>query len=107
MRALISALICAAVRVRVLNDSSAKNTVPVFGVLVNCSAFRPGKATASVTPSTLRPMALILRITASVRSSEAPSGIFTPPIRYSLSCVGIKPPGTVLNITPAAASSSR
>ena len=80
MRALISALICAAVRVRVLNDSSAKNTVPVFGVLVNCSAFRPGKATASVTPSTLRPMALILRITASVRSSEAPSGIFTPPI---------------------------
>ncbi|MNE53101.1 hypothetical protein D3C87_1958040 [compost metagenome] len=81
MRALISALICAALRVRVLKDSSAKNTVPVLGVLVNCNAFSPGKATASVTPSTLRPMALILRITASVRSSDAPSGIFTPPIR--------------------------
>ncbi|CAH0301119.1 hypothetical protein SRABI106_03776 [Rahnella aquatilis] len=103
--ALISALISAAVRVRSLSGFNAKNTVPVFGVLVNCKAFNPGNATASITPSVLNPIALILRITASVRDKDAPSGIFTPAIRYSLSCVGIKPPGTALNIKAAAHNS--
>lgn len=41
--ALISALISAAVCLRWSNGFRPKKTVPVFGVLVNCSALSPGK----------------------------------------------------------------
>ena len=73
---------------RSLNGLSGKNTTPLFGVLVNCSGFRPGNATSWPTPSMLRAAAATFFSAASVRSIDAPSGIFTPAIRYSLSCVG-------------------
>jgi hypothetical protein len=48
---LISAVISLALRVRSLNGFRVKNTTPLFGVLVNCSGFRPGNATSLATPS--------------------------------------------------------
>ena len=44
-------------------------------------------------------------MTSSVRSSVAPSGSCANPIRYCLSCVGTKPPGTALK-SPAVASAT-
>ncbi len=55
---LISALISAALRLRSLNGLSGKNATPVLGVLVNCSAFRPGNAIECATPSVLMAMSL-------------------------------------------------
>jgi hypothetical protein len=43
---------------------------------------------------------------ASVRSIDAPSGSFTPAIRYSLSWIGMKPRGTHANTRPVASSST-
>jgi hypothetical protein len=74
---LSSAVISAALRERSLNGSRVKNTTPLFGVLVNCSGFSPGKATSWATPSTPFAIAAIFFSAASVRSIEAPSGIFT------------------------------
>src|SRR3546814_11730174 len=48
---LISALISAALRWRLLAGSSGRNTTPVLGVLVNCSALRPGNAIERATHS--------------------------------------------------------
>ncbi len=105
-RALSSAVICSALALRSPNGANGKNTTPLLGVLVNCSGFRPGNATSWATPSTSMAIAAIFFSTASVRSIDAPSGIFTPAMMYSLSCTGMKPAGTVLNITPAPTSSS-
>ena len=74
----------------------------MLGVLVNCKALRPGKETALSTPSTFSAVSVILRSTASVRDSEAPSGSLVPLIRKPLSWLGMKPPGTVWNMKPAA-----
>ena len=73
---------------------------------MNCSGFSPGKATSWATPSTPFAIAAIFFSAASVRSIEAPSGIFTPAIRYSLSCTGMKPDGTILNMKAAPTSST-
>lgn len=81
-----------------------ENTTPLLGVLVSSKGFKPGKATSLVTPSTFMAISVILFSTASVRSMDAPSGIFTPATRYCLSCTGMKPAGTALNITPVASS---
>lgn len=80
--------------------------MPVFGVLVICRAFRPGNATALATPSVSSATSMTLLSSASVRPMEEPSGSFTPAIRYILSWVGMKPPGTALNIRPVPSSSS-
>ena len=104
---LSSAVISSALRERSENGARVKNTTPLLGVLVNCSGFSPGNATSFWMPSISLAIAAMRFITASVRSIEAPSGIFTPAIRYSLSCTGMKPAGTALNISAAPASSTR
>ncbi len=103
---LSSAVISAALRSRTAKSSRPKKIVPVFGVLLNCIAFRPGNATALATPSVAFAISLTLRTTASVRSSDAPGGSCTPPIRYILSWVGMKPLGTAQNTAPVAPISS-
>jgi hypothetical protein len=58
-------------------------------------------------PGTFSAISLMRRITASVRSSEAPAGSWAMPIRYCLSGDGTKPAGTRTNIKAVAASSTR
>src|SRR3546814_17748072 len=70
---------------------------PVLGVLVNCSAFRPGNAIECATPSVFIAMSATFDSMASVRAIDAPSGSLTPAIRYSLSWVGMNPAGTALH----------
>ena len=73
---------------------------------MNCKAFKPGNATECATPSVFMAMSVTFCSKASVRSSDAPSGSFTPAIRYILSCTGMNPGGTTLNIKPVPASNS-
>ncbi len=80
------------------------NTVAEFGVLAFCKALNPGSATMVPTPGTERAMSVICRVTASVRSSDAPSGSSVPAKRYCLSCVGMKPAGTARNASTASTS---
>src|SRR3546814_13031148 len=71
---LISALISAALRWRLLAGSSGRNTTPVLGGLVNCSAFRPGNAIECATPSELIEMQAHLERDASVRRARSAGG---------------------------------
>jgi hypothetical protein len=48
-------------------------------------------------PGTFNAMSLICRMTASVRSSDAPAGSWAMPIRYCLSGAGTKPEGMRVN----------
>ncbi len=80
------------------------NATPVLGVLVNCSAFKPGNEMVWATPSVSWAILATLRSISSVRAIDEPSGSFTPAIRYSLSWVGMKPGGTSLKITPVPTS---
>jgi hypothetical protein len=57
-------------------------------------------------PGTFSAMSLISRITASVRSSEAPAGNCAMPIRYCLSGAGTKPDGMRANSASVAAISN-
>src|SRR5215468_4568957 len=68
--------------------------MPVFGELTNPLIDSPGNATELRTPGFFNAMSDIFRITASVRSSVAPSGSCANATRYSLSCVGTNPGGT-------------
>ena len=102
-----SPTISGARRDRSLKFPRLKKIVPVFGVLVNCSTFNPGNCTAPTIPSVLNARSVILRITASVRSRDEPSGSLTPPMRYSLSWVGMNPPGTVRNRFTAPTTSAQ
>lgn len=105
-RRLNSALICAALRWRSSNGFRMKYEAAIFGVLVCCSAFSPGKPGIISTPSVLRAIFVICSATAVVRDSDAPSGSFAPANRYSLSCTGMNPPGTALNSSAVAPRSS-
>jgi hypothetical protein len=82
---------------RLSKGSRPKKTMPSFGAAEKPAIDRPGKATESMMPGTLSAMALISRITASVRSSEAPAGSCAMPIRYCLSGAGTKPLGMRAN----------
>ncbi|MNG38063.1 hypothetical protein D3C84_1256120 [compost metagenome] len=62
---------------------------------------------ADCTPGSFKAMSLMRRITASVRSSDAPLGNCVKPIRYCLSCAGTKPPGTALKRPKVSAISAR
>ncbi|KAG1317806.1 hypothetical protein G6F63_015508 [Rhizopus arrhizus] len=85
---------------------SVTNTMPALELLVKPLIDRPGNAMADCTPGSFRAMSLMRRITASVRSSEAPLGSCVKPIRYCLSCAGTKPPGTRYDTPMVAATST-
>ena len=75
------------------NGFRVKNTIPALGATVKPLMLRPGNATALSTPGVFKPMSDMRRITASVRSSDAPSGNWAKATRYCLSWVGMKPVG--------------
>ena len=63
-------------------------------------------ATELAIPGTLSAISLILLITSSVRSIEAPAGNWAIPIRYCLSGAGTKPAGIRVNNRPARPSNT-
>ena len=88
------AAISAAASSRSSRGASPMKASPAFGVLVKCTALSPGSCTTLLTPGVAMAISPILRIAASVRSMVAPSGSCSAANRNSLSCVGMKPPGT-------------
>ena len=90
--------------VRSSNGARPKNTMPSLGAAEKPAMDRPGKATESMMPGTLSAIALISRITASVRSMEEPAGSCAMPIRYCLSGAGTKPDGMRANSSAVAPS---
>ena len=86
--------------VRSSNGLRVKKTMPALGATLKPLMLKPGNATAASTPGVFRPMSDILRMTASVRSSDEPSGNCAKATRYCLSCVGTKPVGTRLKLQP-------
>ena len=105
-RAFRSALICAALRWRWSNGFRITYEFVMFGVFTPCSAFSPANAGTISTPSVPSAIFVICSVTSLVRASDAPSGSFAPANRYSLSCTGMKPPGTALSSSAVAASST-
>ena len=83
-----------------------KKMMPSLGAAEKPAIDRPGKATESTMPGTSSAMRLISRITASVRSSEAPAGSWAMPIRYCLSGAGTKPAGTRVKTKAVSPSST-
>ncbi len=85
---------------------SIANTMPALELLVKPLIDSPGKASVPSMLGFFFMISPMRRITSSVRSSVAPSGSCAKPIRYCLSCVGTKPPGTALKrpkVSPASA----
>ena len=80
--------------VRSSKGLSPMKMMPAFGLFANPFTDRPGNATACSTPSCASAMSDILRITASVRSSDAASGSCAIATRYRLSWLGTNPLGT-------------
>ena len=80
--------------------------MPSFGAAEKPAIDRPGNATASMIPGVCSAMSLMRRITASVRSSDAPAGSWAMPIRYCLSGAGTKPAGMRVNRSAVSASST-
>ncbi len=91
--------------VRFSNGARPKKMMPSFGAAENPAIDRPGNATASTMPGVFKAMSLMRRITASVRSSDAPAGSWAMPIRYCLSGAGTKPEG--MRVKRNAVSASR
>ena len=91
--------------VRSSNGFKVKKTMPALGATLNPLMLNPGNATAASTPGCFRPMSDIRRMTASVRSSDEPSGNCANATRYCLSCVGTKPVGTLLKLQPVSKTS--
>ena len=86
---------------------SATNAMPTFGALTKPFTDRPGNATECATPGSSSMMSVMRRMTSSVRSSVAASGNCANATRYSLSCCGMKPSGTLLkpsHVTPTSAT---
>ena len=92
--------------VRSSNGFRPKKMIPSFGAAEKPAIDRPGKATESMMPGIFSAMSLMRRITASVRSSEAPAGSWAMPIRYCLSGAGTKPAGMRVNSNAVSASST-
>ncbi len=80
--------------------------MPSLGAAEKPAIDSPGKATESMMPGTVSAMRLISRMTASVRSSDAPAGNCAMPIRYCLSGAGTKPAGTRVKINTVSPSST-
>ena len=81
--------------------------MPEFELLVKPLIDSPGNDTAFSTPGCFSMISPMRRITSSVRSSVAPSGSCAKPIRYCLSWVGTKPPGTALKSPAVVATRAR
>ena len=79
--------------------------MPSLGAAEKPAIDRPGKATESTMPGTFSAIALMSRITFSVRSRLAPAGNWAMPIRYCLSGAGTKPLGMRANSSAVAPSS--
>lgn len=92
--------------VRSSKGARPKKMIPSFGAAEKPAIDRPGKPTESITPGTLSAMSVISRITASVRSMEAPAGSCAMPMRYCLSGAGTKPAGMRANSRPVTPSST-
>ena len=86
--------------------SGRRRRCPSFGAAEKPAIDRPGKATESTMPGTFSAISLMRRITASVRSSEAPAGSWAMPIRYCLSGAGTKPDGMRVKRNAVSASST-
>lgn len=89
------------------NGFSVTNTMPALELFVKPFTDSPGNATALSTPGCFSAIAPMSRITFSVRSSDAPFGNCANAIRYSLSCAGTKPPGTIFETISVAPTSTR
>lgn len=87
------------------NGLSVTKTMPALALLVKPLIDSPGNAMAWSTPGCFSAMSVMRRITASVRSSDAPLGSCAKLIRYCLSCAGTNPPGTHC-VKPAASASN-
>ena len=81
--------------------------MPSLGAAENPAIDRPGNATESTIPGTCSAISLICRITASVRSSDAPAGNWAMPIRYCLSGAGTNPEGMRVNRNAVSAEQHR
>src|SRR5271170_857800 len=86
--------------VRSSNGFNGKKTIPALGATLKPLMLNPGNATAESTPGCFKPMSDMRRMTASVRSSDEPSGNCANATRYCLSCDGTKPVGTLLKLQP-------
>ena len=83
------------------------NTTAALGLLTKPLIDKPGKATTLSTPGCSSVMRVISRVTASVRSSDAPGGSCTMPTRKYLSCAGTKPVGVARKPITVSATSAR
>ena len=68
-------------RARSSNGSSTMNTAPALGALVKVAPENPTMLTPCATPGVSSAISTTLRLTASVRASEAAGGSCTTPIR--------------------------
>ncbi|VWC36665.1 hypothetical protein BUB20358_06689 [Burkholderia ubonensis] len=93
-----SAIACAdsALSPRLSNGFSVMNTVPALDEFIRPFTDMPGNSRMLSTPGCFIAMSAIVLTTFSVRSSDAPFGSCAKPTRYSLSCAGTKPVGTIL-----------
>ncbi|MNE76156.1 hypothetical protein D3C80_1723780 [compost metagenome] len=74
LRAPAIALADKSLALRSSNGFKVTKTIPALELLVKPLIDRPGKATALSTPGCLSAVSLILRMTVSVRSKDAPFG---------------------------------
>ena len=82
---------------RSANGSSVTKMAPAFGAVVNVAPENPTMFTAWATPGTPSAMSAALRLTASVRPSEAPGGSCVTMIKYPRSSCGMNPIGVLRN----------
>ena len=86
------------------NGSSAEKIAPALVELVRVAPEKPENATAPAMPGVSSRILAARWTTASVRSSEAPSGSWIAVMTYAWSVCGMKPVGTTPNIVPVSSS---
>ena len=86
------------------NGSSAAKIAPALVELVRVAPEKPENATVRATPGVSSRIFPARCTTASVRSSEAPSGSWIAVIVYAWSDSGMNPVGTTLNIVPVSSN---
>jgi len=86
------------------NGLSAAKIAPAFAEFVRVAPEKPEKATVWAIPGVSSRIFTACCTTASVRSSDAPSGSWMAVMVYAWSDCGMKPVGTTRNMPPVAAS---